>query len=282
MLIFGSVGIFVNYIPMPSSVIAFVRGLVGMLFLCLVIAIGKKGFSFKNIKQNLLLLLFSGAALGFNWILLFEAFNFTSVATATLTYYLAPFFVIIVSPFLLKEKLNKLKLLCILPALLGMVFVSGVIKTGIPEIREIKGILLALGAAVLYAAVMILNKKTGEISPYEKTVSQLSVSAIVVLPYILLTENISELKLDSRTVILLLVVGVVHTGIAYALYFGSIKLLKAQTTAVLSFIDPAAAVLFSAVILKEQTDVYGIIGAVLILGSAFACEWVGTKVGKQS
>lgn len=272
MLIFGSIGIFVKYIPMPSSVIAFARGLTGMIFLLLVVLFTKNKISFKNIKANLLLLIFSGAALGFNWILLFEAYNCTSVATATLTYYLAPFFVMLVSPFLLKEKLSLKQFFCVIGAFIGMIFVSGVIRNGIPKADELKGIFFGIGAAVLYATVVILNKKIKEISAYEKTIMQLGVSAVVVFPYILLTEDITAIKLEPVTVVMLLIAGIVHTGIAYALYFNSLKDLKAQTAAIFSYIDPAVAIILSAFVLKEDMDVYGIIGAILILGCALLSE----------
>lgn len=272
MLIFSSIGIFVKYIPMPSSVIAFARGLIGMIFLLLVVLVTKNKISLRNIKRNFLVLALSGAAIGFNWIFLFEAYNYTTVATATLTYYLAPFFVMLASPFLLKEKLTLKQFICLIGALLGMVFVSGIIKHGIPEPDEIKGILFGLGAALLYATVIILNKKLKDISAYEKTIMQLGTAAIVILPYTLLTEDISSIEFTSLSVILLFVAGIVHTGIAYALYFNSMKDLKAQTVAIFSYIDPAVAILLSTFILKEEMDIYGIIGAVLILGSAFISE----------
>lgn len=272
MLVFSSIGIVVRYIPMPSSVIAFARGLIGMIFLLLVALVTKNKLSFKNIKNNLLVLAISGAAIGFNWILLFEAYNYTTVATATLTYYLAPFFVMLASPFFLKEKLTLKQFICLIGALVGMVFVSGVIKNGIPEADEIKGILFGLGAALLYATVIVLNKKLKEISAYEKTIMQLGTAAIVVLPYTFLTEDISAIKFTTLSVILLLVAGIVHTGIAYTFYFNSMKDLKAQTVAIFSYIDPAVAILLSAFVLKEEMDIYGIIGAVLILGSAFVSE----------
>lgn len=272
MLVFSSIGIFVKYIPMPSSVIACARGLTGMIFLLLVVLVTKNKLSPENIKKNLLKLVLSGAAIGFNWILLFEAYNYTTVATATLTYYLAPFFVMIVSPFFLKEKLTIKQFVCLAGALVGMVFVSGMIKNGIPELSEIKGILFGLGAAILYATVIVLNKKLGEISAYEKTIMQLGTAAIVVLPYIFITEDMSSITFTTQSVILLLVVGIVHTGIAYAFYFNSMKDLKAQTVAIFSYIDPAVAILLSAFVLKEELDIYGIIGAVLILGSAFVSE----------
>lgn len=281
MLIFSSIGIIVRYIPMPSSVIAFARGLTGMIFLLLVVLVTKNKISLKNIKNNLLVLMLSGAAIGFNWIFLFEAYNYTTVATATLSYYFAPFFVMIASPFLLKEKMSLKQFLCLIGALAGMVFVSGVAENGIPDLAELKGIIFGLSAALLYATVILLNKKLKDISAYEKTIMQLGTAAIVVLPYAIATEDISSLEFNTQSVLLLLVAGIVHTGIAYTLYFNSMKDLKAQTVAIFSYIDPAVAILLSAFLLKEEMTAYGIIGAVLILGSAFVSEISFGKKKKQ-
>ena len=219
--------------------------------------------------------------MGFNWILLFEAYNFTSVAAATLCYYMAPVFVIIASPLLFGEKLGTRKLFCVIGAVIGMIFVSGAAERGFGGISEIKGIFLGLGAAVLYASVVVMNKKTAEVPSFEKTVVQLGSSAAVILPYILLTEDISSLELTAKTVLLLLIVGIVHTGIAYVLYFGSIGKLSAQKAAIFSYVDPVSAIIFSAVFLDEKLSVSGVAGAILILGCAFLIEKEKTKQQKS-
>lgn len=272
MCIFGTIGIFVRNIPLPSSIIAFARGLVGMLFLLAVVLIKKSPISIKDIKKNLLWLILSGAFLGMNWILLFEAYRFTSVATATLCYYLAPIIVILLSPLLLKEKLTLRKAVCTAVALAGMVCVSGVLQNGIPKMEELKGILFGLGAAVLYAGIMIINKKIQGISAYDKTIVQLGISAVVILPYCLLTEEVATLTFSGKVLFMLLLVGILHTGITYFLYFGAMGQLDAQTVAIISYMDPVVAVLISVFVLREGMDVGGLIGAVLILGAALASE----------
>ena len=176
------------------------------------------------------------------------------------------------SPFVLKEKMSLKQFFCLAGALIGMVFVSGVAENGIPDPTELKGIIFGLSAALLYATVIILNKKLKEISAYEKTIMQLGTAAFVVLPYALITVDATALEFSTQSVLLLLVAGIVHTGIAYTLYFNSMKDLKAQTVAIFSYIDPAVAILLSAFLLKEEMTVHGIIGAVLILGSAFISE----------
>ena len=220
------------------------------------------------------MLALSGAFIGINWILLFESYHYTTVATATLCYYMQPIFVILASPILLKEKLTPKKVICVLVALVGMVFVSGVLQTGIPALSEAKGILYGLGAALFYATVVLMNKKITNISAYDKTIMQLGMGAIVLSPYVMLTQNFATATLSMTPSLwaLLLFVGLVHTGVAYALYFDSMKDLKAQTIAIFSYIDPIVAIILSALLLKENMGLYGVIGAVLVLGSTFISE----------
>lgn len=272
MALFGTIGIFVRYIPLPSSIIAFCRGLVGMLFLLLVTLLRKSRISGQAIRKNLLWLILSGAFLGMNWILLFEAYRYTTVATATLCYYLAPIIVILAAPVLLKEKLTVRKIICTIVALIGMVCVSGVLQNGIPTLGEAKGILFGLGAAVLYATIILLNKRIHDISAYDKTIMQLGVSALVLVPYCLLTEDIGALSVEPKVLLLLLFVGIVHTGVTYFLYFGAIEHIHAQSVAIISYLDPVIAVLLSIFVLGEGMNVIGIIGAVLVLGAALMSE----------
>ena len=272
MTVFGTIGIFVRYIPFPSSFIAMVRGFAGVAFLLVLNLFKRKKIDFSAVKKNIFILLASGAAIGVNWILLFESYNYTLVATATLCYYLAPIFVTLASPLVLKEKLAPKKFLCVLCALFGMVFVSGVFESGGVQKRDFTGILLGTGAALFYATVMLLNKKLKEIGDTDRTIFQLLFASAVVSPYVFLTENVAAFDYSVKAVVLLLVVGVVHTGFSYTLYFGSVGRLPAQTTALFSYIDPVVAIFLSAIVLKEGLSVLDVIGAVLILGSTLFGE----------
>lgn len=273
MIIFGSIGIFVRYISLPSGTVAAVRGVIGTLFLVLVTV--KQHNLSSELKSKLPLLCISGVCIGVNWILLFEAYRYTTVAAATLCYYMAPVLVIAASPIVLRERLTFGKIACALAAVLGMVFVSGVMSDGLSGGSDMRGIAFGLSAAAVYAAVVLMNKRAGDIPAFDMTVVQLGSAAVVLVPYTLLTEDISSEMVNVKTVLLLFVVGIVHTGFAYALYFSAIKELKAQTAAIFSYIDPLTAVLLSAVLLKEPLGIDIIIGGVLIIGSAVFSEFVG-------
>lgn len=270
--VFGTIGIFVRWISLPSSVIALVRGAVGAAFLLLLARFRHAPIDRAALRRRWQLLLLSAAMMSFNWITLFEAYRYTTVATATLCYYMAPIFVTLISPVLLKERLTARKLLCVFLALAGMVFVSGVPQSGLPGPSEAKGILLALCSAALYAGVILINKYLAGVPAYDRTLLQLACAAAVMIPYILLTEDLSAMSVTPLGAVLLLIVAVFHTGWCYALYFGSMTVLSAQTVALFSYIDPIVAILLSALLLREPLGWSGILGAALVLGSTLVSE----------
>ena len=280
MLIFGTIGIFVRHVPLPSSVIALIRGVVGTLFLLIFSRLRKTPVSKEVIRKNLKMLIVSGVFIGFNWILLFEAYRYTTVATATLCYYLAPVFIIIASPFLFKEALPPSKILCVAAALVGMVFVSGVLNTGFSGSGEWLGIVCGVGAAILYASIVLMNKKLTDIDGFDRTIVQLAAAAVSLFPYVLITERGTSMEWAPLSIGLLLILGIVHTGFAYAMYFGSIKELPAQTSALFSYIDPVSAIILSALFLGERLTVFSAIGAVLVLGSTLLSELIPSRTSK--
>ncbi len=272
MFIFGTIGIFVRFLPFSSSFIAMCRGYIGFIFIILFMLISKTKADFGVIKRNLTLLCISGIFIGFNWIFLFEAYKYTTVARATLCYYLQPVFVMLLSPVFVREKLTVKKLVCVLCALAGMFFVSGAAKGSGVNSAEIPGFVLGVGAAVLYALVILINKRMKNIGQYETTSMQLFVAALSVTPYTLFTDSMAY-AFSPKNVLLLLLVGIVHTGFAYTLYFSSMKKLKAQTVAILSYTDPVVAIILSSIIFSENMGFDGFVGAVLILGAAFVSEF---------
>jgi drug/metabolite transporter (DMT)-like permease len=280
MLIFGSIGIFVRNTNLSSSEIAFLRGVIGSLFLIGASFLVKQKISLQALKKNIILLLFSGAALGFNWILLFQAYKYTTVSNATLSYYFAPVIVMILAPFVLKEKLTMGKAASIVTAMIGLFLVVGVGNSASGSYNHPLGILYGLSAAALYASVMLMNKFIKNLSGFETTLVQLMVAAIVLLPYVLVKDDLSFSRISFGTIVLIFIMGIVHTGIAYFLYFTSFRDLKGQTIAVLSYIDPISAVVFAAIFLGESMSLIQGFGGILILGSTFLSERIEWKLHK--
>lgn len=272
MVIYGSIGLFRRSVSLPSAALACYRGLAGAVLLVLLAKAQGKTLFHRIGLRKLLGLAVSGAMMGFNWIFLFEAYNYTSVGTATLCYYMQPAIVILLSPLVFKERMTVRKALCVLLSVIGMILISGVAETGLPRAGELKGILFGLAAAVLYAGVIIMNKKLPGIDAYEKTVLQLLSAGLVLLPYVLAVDVPFAVHWTPGLVFLLLVIGLVHTGLAYVLYFGSMDGLPAQTVAIFSYLDPITALILAAVLLGERMTGLELLGAALVLGAALLSE----------
>ena len=281
MLIFGTIGIFRRWLPFSSAFLAFARGTFGGLFLLAFTRLKRKRAGERLPARVFAGLAVSGAVMGINWILLFEAYNHTTVAVATLCYYMQPTIVMLLSPLIFRERLTGRKAVCAVIAVAGMVLVSGVVGGGSAQAGNPRGVLLGLGAAVCYSVVVIMNKTIRGVDAWRKTTVQLFSAGLVMVPYLLLTSGFSGEGFSLPAALLLFVVCLVHTGIAYVLYFGSMDGLKAQSIAILSYIDPVSALLFSALFLREPLSPAGIIGAVMIIGSAVVSE-IRTAKEKQA
>ena len=275
MVAFGTIGIFRRYIPLDSGILAMARGIIGAIFIFIFLAVRKTPFSLSHFHGRAWMVMIVGAIMGFNWVTLFEAYNYTSVSTATLCYYMEPIFLILISPFVFKEKMTGKKLICVAVAFIGMIFVSGVLTASVGK-SDITGITFGLLSGFLYAIVVCSSRAIKDVDPYEKTALQLFSAGVVMIPYLLFKGAFADPSLASAftptTIIMLAIVCIVHTGIMYLLYFESINHLSVTQIAVLSYIDPVVAIILSQVILHEDMGWQGMVGAVLILGAAFISE----------
>lgn len=264
-MVFGTIGIFVKNIPLSSGEIALFRAVIATLAIIVYQLISGRKVKVPSSKKDGLLLLLSGAAVGFNWIFLFEAYHYTSVSIATLSYYFAPVIVMIVSPFLFKEKLTIKQIVCFIMSTVGLVLIIGV--GGLEKSpTNLIGIGLGLSAAVLYATVILLNKFIKKVDGVDRTLMQFLAAIIVLVPYLCMTSGIHIGEIGGIGLLNLLIVGIIHTGIMYCVYFSSLKQLKGQEAAILGYIDPLVAIIVSVSLLGERIDFTQIIGGILILG----------------
>ena len=265
MVSFGTLAPFVRNISVSSGELALYRAVLAALLIGSFLVITKQNTSFRALGKELYLLLFSGIAMGFNWILLFEAYKYTTVAIATLSYYFAPVIVTLVCPLLFHEKLSKKQILCFVMSTLGLSLVIGITNLGRGG-NDLRGISFGLGAAVLYATVILLNKFIKGVTGIHRTFLQFLAAILVLIPYVLFTGGVHLGNLDVTGWICLLIVGLVHTGITYCLYFTSLKELSGQEAAILSYMDPLVAVVIGVLVLKEPLSWQQLVGGVLILG----------------
>ena len=271
MMLFGTIGTLSRFIDMPSSIICLGRAFFGVLIILAILALRGERPDAEAIKRNTGWLCLSSVLMCFNWICQFEAYRYTTIATATLCYYMQPVFYILAGAAVLKEKLSPKKLACVAVAFGGMVLVSGVLQTGF-RFSEMKGAIFGAAGGFFYAMVVLINKYMKDISPVNTTIVQLALVSLIMLPYSAATGAFASVKVTAAGIICLLVLGFLHTGIGYIIYFDAVNRLPAQTVGILSYIDPVEAVLLSAFFLKEPVTAQTVIGAVMILGAAAASE----------
>jgi len=264
MAIFGTLGPFVRNISVSSGELALYRAIMATGLVGVFLLITKQKIPFDKIKKEVPLLLASGVAMGINWILLFEAYKHTTISVATLSYYFAPVIVTVVCPLLFKEKLTGKQIICFIMSTLGIVMITGIGDMG--GGNNIIGILFGLGAAVFYATVILLNKFIKNVEGLHRTFMQFIAAVVTLIPYVMLTSGVTLGGMDSVGWINLLIVGLVHTGITYCMYFSSLKELPGQKVAILSYIDPLVAVVISVTVLGETMTLWQVIGGLLILG----------------
>lgn len=275
-LLFGSIGLFVRAIPLPSAAIAFARAVLGAAVLLAASFLTRKPLRLSAIRRQLLPLALSGAFIGVNWILLFEAYRYTTVSAATIAYYTSPVLVVLAAPLVLREPFSAAKLCGVLAAAAGTLLLTG--SGGGAGSDPVRGVLLGLGAAVFYAAVILTNKFISGLTGMERTCTQLFFSAVTLAPYLLITRPAPTGPMTAAGLLCLLVVGLVHTGFAYLLYFSAMAELPGQTIALLGYLDPLSALIFSAVLLGERLAPLQLTGAALVLaGAAFGELWQRKK-----
>lgn len=275
MAIFGTIAPFVRNIPVSSGELALYRAVLAAVMIGLFLLVTKQKISFANMKKEVPLLLASGIALGVNWILLFQAYRYTTVSMATLSYYFAPVIVTVTCPILFREKMTGKQIPCFVMSTTGLVMITGLGASGG---RDLIGILFGLGAAVFYAGVVLLNKFIQNVDGIHRTFLQFLAAAVVLTLCVMLTDGVTLGSLDMAGWGNLLIVGIVHTGVTYCLYFSSLKDLPGQKAAILSYIDPLVAVLVSVLFLGEGLTLWQAIGGGLILGFTLWNE-VSPKVG---
>ncbi len=280
MFVWGSVGIFVRNIPLPSAEIALYRAVLAVFFLTFYLVLTKQKIQFKKIKKQLPLLIISGIALAVNWIFLFEAYKYTTVSLATLSYYFAPVIVIIVCSILFKERLSTKQIFCFIMATAGLILIIGVDNLSGGN-NQIRGIVMGLIAAVFYATVVLLNKGIDQIEGIPRTFIQFVAAMLILIPYVKSTSGFNVHTLEIRGFLCLIIVGLIHTGIAYCVYFSALKDVTGQNASMLSYIDPVVSVMLSVFILGEKMTIIQVIGGIMILGFTFLNEIEGMKKGKK-
>ncbi len=274
MLIYGSIGVFVRSIELSAIQIAFLRSSIGSFFLVVVSMVLNKSLSLKIDKKNDGIYFLSGALLGINWFFLFKAFEYTSISNAILVYYLAPIIVILLSPIVLGEWLTVHKIFCMATAIIGMtMIVLNNLGMQLSGKEHLEGIGFALLAAVFYASVILINKRYPSSNGLDITIIQLLASVVVLMPILFVNEGFSNLVVRGTSLWMIAILGALHTGVAYLLYFSSMRVLDSQTVAIYCYIDPISAMVFAWIFLGERVNYIQALGGMLILGATYFIDF---------
>lgn len=266
--IYGTISFFLHFVNASSEFVVLCRGFFGSLFILAIMLINKDLPNVNAIKNNLKYLIISGIALGFNWVALFAGYRYGSTITS-LCNYTAPIIITIISTLIYKEKMTPKQLLFVLMAFVGIVFVSGAFESN--SSVDYHCVFYGMLAAIGFTILVITNRKLKDIKPLDKTITQLFISALVVLPYVYFNDGFPN-SLDTRSLLIIVLLGFVHTGLAYIFYFNSISVLPIHKVVIIGYIEPVLSVIVGVLVFKEPISIFGIIGAVLIIMAALLSE----------
>lgn len=268
-VLYGTIGLFLRYVSIPSEFVVLCRGIIGSAFIFIYLKLTDRHVDIISIKNSALWLILSGICLGLNWGFLFAAYMHTTIAIASLCNYTAPLIIILITPLVFHEHLNKKKLPCVAAAFIGIILVSGVWEGAM---GNLSGVLLGLTSALCFVGIVICNRKVKDVSAFDKAMVQLVVSALTILPYVLFKNYNVNVNLDIKSMLILFMLGVVQTGVAYCFYFSGLGSLPVQTIVVLGYLEPVVSVICSSIFLHESMSAIGWLGAILILGAAVISE----------
>lgn len=280
MFLFGTIGLFVRIINLSSGEIALFRSLIATIVIIFYLLVTKQKIFLKLNSKDLILILISGVAIGINWVLLFESYKYTTISIATLTYYFAPIIVTVLCPLIFKEKMKFFQWICFLISTIGLVLITGIGDVSQGN-NHLVGVGFGLGAAIVYACIILLNKKIEKVDAIHRTLFQFLSSLIILLPYVMVNTGFEIFSITTKGLVSLITIGIIHTGVAYCLYFTAVKNLTGQNVAILSYIDPLVAVILSVAILNETMTLMQIIGGILIITFTLWNEIINNKTRKE-
>ena len=268
LLLFGSNGIVASLINLSSYEIVLLRTLIGSALLMAIFSLGRGKLTFYKNRRQFLFLCISGIAMGTSWMFLYEAYARIGVSISSLLYYCGPVIVMALSPMLFKEKLTAVKVVGFAAVLCGVFLVNGNAFDGGGDTF---GFFCGIMSAVMYTFMVIFNKHAKDITGLENSLLQLLISFLTVAVFVGIKQGF-VMEIEPSSILPILVLGLVNTGIGCYFYFSSIGDLPVQTVAICGYLEPLSAVLFSFLFLKEAMMQVQMIGAALIIGGAMFGE----------
>lgn len=269
MVLFGTIPLVVVGLNLSSPAIIQWRTLIGSIFLFLLATITKKPVGWDGIRKTWLPLTCSGICLGLNWITIFESYQTISVGITIVICYSAPILVFLLSPLLFRTHTTRAEVIGIIATVLGMVLMN---LTSQVDGMTGGSLLFPCLAALCYAGVLISGRYITGVSGRDSTLVQMVISFLIATLYSVLRMGELTQIPTSMGWVILVVLGILHTGLGYTLFFHLISKVPAQEFALLSYVEPASALLLAGIVLKEQMTPAQLLGAALIFGGVIYAQ----------
>ena len=270
LLLFGSNGVVASYISLTSYEIVFLRSLIGSILLISLFKLADNKIDLTKNKRHLLYLIISGVAMGVSWIFLYEAYQQIGVSIASLAYYCGPVIVMLLSPLLFKERFTLPKVGGFVAVLCGILLIN---TQAIHDGKTPWGLFCGVMSAIMYAFMVIFNKKAHSITGMKNAMLQLITSFLTVAVFLGFRQGFI-IHVSRSDWIPILILGLLNTGIGCYLYFSSIANLPVQSVAVCGYLEPLSAIAFSVLLLKEILQPIQMLGAVLVIGGSIFAEGI--------
>lgn len=268
MLISGTIGWFVVISGQPVINVVFWRCLFAVM--ALLVVCGALGL-LKPITLKILgMAVLGGVAIVLNWVCIFAAYADTSISLATIVYNTQPFMLLILGGLFLGERITTAKLAWLGMSFLGMLLIVLTPTGQAASTNFLRGVGLSLSAAFLYAIATLITKRLKGTPPHLIALIQVATGMLMLAPL----ADFSTLPGTGEQWLVLVTLGLVHTGLMYYLLYGAIQKLPTHIIGALSFIYPAVAVIVDMVAFGHVLRPIQFMGGALIIFAA-----AGTTLG---
>ena len=261
-LLFGLAGVLGAAVGVNAIEVTFGRTLFASLALAAVCWLAKTPLKLHIKSFDSFLLLISGVLLAFHWVVFFAGIQYSTVAIGLVTFSTCPVFVSLLEPLIFKEPRGPYAVLAAFLVLLGVVIISGV-HTG--ELVYLKGIALGIVGGFSFALLQLLNRRlASNDGALVTSLVQSCVAALVLLPIVFTGLG----NIQSHQWLLLMVLGVACTALAYTLFIAALKRVKVSAASLIAAgLEPVYGVVLAAIILSQRPAPNVLIGGAIILAT---------------
>lgn len=261
-LLFGLAGLFAKWVAQPAIIIVLGRVVFASIFLAAVLLWRKENIRLRQ-RRDYLYLALMGVVLAVHWVTFFQAIQVSTVAIGLLTFSTFPVFVTFMEPYFFREKIRRVDIVVALVAFTGVALVIPSFELGN---NMTQGAIWGVISGFTFAILSILNRKY--VVNYSSRVIafyQDATAVLILLPFLFILQP----SFTAQDILLLVLLGVVFTGIAHTLFIGGLSHVKAQTASIIASLEPVYGIITAVIFLGEIPTLRVIAGGVIILGATF-------------